>query len=87
MRGYAYYSNAMRVFAAVIPFLFVLPAQEPRSEKAQAYVKVMGRGEGMLKAGDVAPDFTLRKSKSEESITLSKLRGVRPVALLFGSYT
>ncbi len=77
----------MSVFAAAISFLFVLSAQEPRSEKAQAYVKEMGRGEGTLKVGDEAPDFTLRKSKSDESITLSKFRGVRPVALLFGSYT
>lgn len=65
----------------------VLAAQEPQSEKAKAYVKEMGRGEGTLKVGDEAPDFTLRKSKSDESITLSKFRGVRPVALLFGSYT
>ncbi len=68
-------------------FVPILAAQEPRSEKAQAYVKEMGRGEGTLKVGDEAPDFTLRKSKSDESITLSKFRGVRPVALLFGSYT
>ena len=86
-RGYAYYSNAMRVFAALALFVPILAAQEPRSEKAQAYVKEMGRGEGTLKVGDMAPDFTLRKSKSEETITLSKLRGERPVALVFGSYT
>jgi hypothetical protein len=77
----------MRVFAAVALFLPVLIAQEAQSEKAKAYVKEMGRGEGTLKVGDTAPDFTLRKSKSEETVTLSKLRGVRPVALLFGSYT
>lgn len=77
----------MRVFAAVVMFILPSGAQEPPSEKAKAFVQEMGRGEGTLKAGDVAPDFTLRKSKSGESITLSKLRGVRPVALLFGSYT
>jgi len=77
----------MRVFPAVALFIPLLCAQEPQSEKAKAYVKEMGRGEGTLKVGDEAPDFTLRKSKSEESITLSKFRGVRPVALVFGSYT
>lgn len=77
----------MRVFAALALIVPVLSAQEPPSEKAKAYVKEMGRGEGTLKVGDEAPDFTLRKSKSDESITLSKFRGVRPVALLFGSYT
>ncbi|MBM3769169.1 MAG: hypothetical protein FJW32_27625 [Acidobacteria bacterium] len=76
----------MRVFAALIPFVLIAGAQPP-SEEARAYVKEMGKGEGTLQAGDVAPDFTLRKSKSEESVTLSALRGVRPVALLFGRYT
>jgi len=76
----------MIVFAVVIPFVLIAGAQPP-SEKARAYVKEMGKGEGTLKAGDVAPDFALRKSKSEESVTLSALRGVRPVALMFGSYT
>lgn len=35
----------------------------------------------------VAPDFTLRLLHSEETITLSSFRAVRPVVLLFGSYT
>ena len=39
------------------------------------------------KAGDVAPDFTLTDSRGGESVTLSQFRGLKPVALVFGSYT
>lgn len=43
--------------------------------------------EGTLKPGDDAPDFHLRKSKSEEKVRLSSFQGSKPVALIFGSYT
>ena len=39
------------------------------------------------KAGDLAPDFTLSDISGTESVTLSDLRGKKPVALIFGSYT
>ena len=39
------------------------------------------------KAGDIAPDFTLTDSSGTESVTLSDFRGVKPVALVFGSFT
>lgn len=39
------------------------------------------------KAGDMAPDFTLFDVTGTESVTLSDLRGKKPVALVFGSYT
>jgi peroxiredoxin len=39
------------------------------------------------RAGDLAPDFTLTDSRATESVTLSDLRGKKPVALVFGSYT
>jgi hypothetical protein len=39
------------------------------------------------KAGDVAPDFELRDVNGENPITLSEFHGVKPVALIFGSYT
>lgn len=43
---------------------------------------------GDLKVGDVAPDFNLRTTADRESrVRLSSLRGERPVALVFGSYT
>jgi len=39
------------------------------------------------KTGDLAPDFTLYDISGTESVTLSDFRGVKPVALVFGSYT
>jgi peroxiredoxin len=39
------------------------------------------------KAGDKAPVFTLTDVSGERSVTLSYFRGVKPVALVFGSYT
>jgi hypothetical protein len=43
--------------------------------------------EGTLREGDPAPDFKLKKLRSDETIQLSSFAGVRPVALVFGSYT
>ena len=42
---------------------------------------------GHLKVGDRAPDFTLPLLDHSGSLTLSSLRGVRPIVLIFGSYT
>lgn len=39
------------------------------------------------KKGDLAPDFTLTDSRGRETVTLSQCRGLKPVALVFGSYT
>ena len=39
------------------------------------------------KAGDLAPDFTLKAVSGTKSVTLSEFRGKRPVALVFGSFT
>jgi peroxiredoxin len=39
------------------------------------------------KPGDQAPDFTLHDISGKESVTLSDFRGIKPVVLLFGSYT
>jgi hypothetical protein len=45
------------------------------------------RREGTLKQGDVAPDFNLKRLHSEKTLRLSSFRNVKPVALVFGSYT
>ncbi|MHC5009476.1 MAG: EF-hand domain-containing protein [Planctomycetota bacterium] len=37
--------------------------------------------------GEPAPDFTLEPPEGGERVTLSSFAGVRPVALVFGSYT
>ena len=42
---------------------------------------------GKLNVGDVAPDFTLPLLDRSGSVSLSSLRGNRPVVLVFGSYT
>ena len=39
------------------------------------------------RVGDLAPDFTLTDSRGHETVTLSQFRGIKPVALVFGSYT
>jgi hypothetical protein len=39
------------------------------------------------KVGDPAPDFALAPLGGGEPVRLSRFRGDRPVALIFGSYT
>ena len=43
--------------------------------------------EGALRVGDPAPDFSLPTLDRSETVSLSRFRGDRPVALVFGSYT
>jgi hypothetical protein len=45
------------------------------------------RREGSLRVGDAAVDFTLAPRDGGAPVTLSAFRGVKPVALVFGSYT
>lgn len=45
------------------------------------------RREGSLRPGDLATDFTLELRGGGAAVTLSTFRGVKPVALVFGSYT
>ena len=42
---------------------------------------------GLLKVGDPAPDFTLETQDKKSRVQLSSFRGVKPVVLVFGSYT
>ncbi len=42
---------------------------------------------GTLEPGDAAPDFELPMLDGNASVKLSSLRDVRPVVLIFGSYT
>lgn len=39
------------------------------------------------KKGDMAPDFILSDITGTNDVTLSDCRGIKPVALIFGSYT
>jgi hypothetical protein len=45
------------------------------------------RREGSVRPGDLAPDFSLAPRDGGAAITLSSFRGVKSVALVFGSYT
>lgn len=42
---------------------------------------------GKLQVDDTAPDFTLPMLDHSRSVTVSSLRGMKPVVLVFGSYT
>jgi hypothetical protein len=42
---------------------------------------------GHLKVGDAAPDFDLEGLDKKSRVRLSSHRGVKPVVLVFGSYT
>lgn len=42
---------------------------------------------GTLRPGDAAPDFRLPTLDHKATVQLASLRGVRPVVLVFGSYT
>jgi hypothetical protein len=40
-----------------------------------------------LRAGDIAPDFTLPDLKKTKEVKLSSFKDKKPVVLIFGSYT
>lgn len=42
---------------------------------------------GLVRVGDMAPDFSLESPDHRSSFRLSSLRGEKPVVLVFGSYT
>lgn len=42
---------------------------------------------GHLRVGDSSPDFTLPRLDESTPMKLSSVRGIRPVVLIFGSYT
>ena len=53
---------------------------------AQPPAKKPTRREVDLKAGDAAPDFSIKDVRGEKTVKLSELRG-KPVVLIFGSCT
>ena len=67
-----------RVMMHVGPVPFLLFPFESMWKSARA---------GHLKIGDTEPDFTLPLLDHSSDVALSSFRGVRPVALIFGSYT
>jgi len=67
-----------RVMMHVGPVPFLLFPFETMWKSARA---------GHLRPGEPAPDFTLPLLDRSGSVTLSSLQGVRPIVLIFGSYT
>ena len=63
------------------------PSPPARRADAKPSPEALARREGKLKVGDMAADFTLKRPRSEERVSLSQYRGKLPVALVFGSYT
>ncbi len=58
-------------------FNYVLPL-EPIFKSARA---------GRLRVGDAAPGFNLKRVHGDDRVQLDSFRGVKPVVLIFGSYT
>ena len=62
----------------------LLHAQEWRNEELSWQLSM---DPASPKVGDLAPDFELQDPEGRVQVRLSDFRGVRPVALVFGSYT
>ena len=56
-------------------------------EVRSALEATLARDETGPRVGELPVDFDLKRLGSEERVRLSDLRGKRPVALAFGSYT
>lgn len=69
----------MRWLLILVLCWIVLPAAAQDKKKDR-------RREVDLKAGSVAPDFTLKDPEGKTSVTLWKLKG-KPTVLIFGSCT
>ncbi len=71
------------------------PAKKPDDKPAKPKIRPANPSgptvpqQGNLKPGDAAPDFTLKllDDKDGKTVTLSNLKGKKPVVLIFGSFT
>jgi cytochrome oxidase Cu insertion factor (SCO1/SenC/PrrC family) len=64
-----------------------LAAQKPRQGEVNTPPARNERHPTTLRAGDVAPDFTLPDQTGKKEVTLSSFKGKKPVVLIFGSHT
>ncbi len=62
-------------------------AQPPNRDARGKGLRRGARPDGKYNVGDLAPDFTLSSLDGKRKVRLSRFRGKRPVALIFGSYT
>lgn len=76
----------MRALACLVFASATLAAQQGPPPEARKLLEERHR-EGRLKAGDPAPDFTLKRLHSEKTVRLSEFQGKKPVTLVFGSFT
>src|SRR5262249_39835496 len=67
------------VFAGLIPTN--LPAQQAKAKFERPQIL-----QGALKAGDAAPEFTLKNLEGAKTVKLADLKG-KPTVLVFGSCT
>jgi len=63
-----------------------IAAQEP-AQQAEMMQFIFARETHAPAVGIEAPDFELPRLDGGEPVRLSRLRGVQPVALIFGSFT
>lgn len=79
------------VDVAVVSIIFwqAVHFNDPIQSEAPASVLYWGERYRSLalKSGEDAPDFCLRSLDGRREVTLSTLRGGKPVVLVFGSYT
>lgn len=87
------------IAAAAVTAVFMLWEREDPAALATEVVTTMSywraheldwqlsNDRGAPKVGDLAPDFELQDPSGSAAVRLADFRGVRPVALVFGSYT
>ena len=84
------------VFIIMLLFVFTITSgvvfsQEKGGGKDRAS-KDRGKGKGSNEpkspfAGDIAPTFKLMSMDGKREVDLEKIKGKKPIALFFGSYT
>ena len=65
-----------KLYSALISMIVLIFLGGPLTVNAEA-----------LKAGQMAPDFTLQTYERNDRVTLGSFMGEKPVVLIFGSYT
>jgi hypothetical protein len=62
-------------------------AKNARRPAAKAAPAIERPQDGLLREGDMAPDFQLKSVDGKADVRLSNFRSKQPVVLIFGSYT
>jgi thiol-disulfide isomerase/thioredoxin len=71
-------ARPLRVLATIIAAAWLLDSSQAAQKR---------RNPETLRAGDLAPEFSLKSPDGEKTVQLSDYRGAKPVVLIFGSYT